>query len=675
MRAIHIGGNWGRNPMGIPQQPEDYYQFLRTLNINWAAINIGLHVSNSMDATVEKVYDNVSIPTFRDAPLRDAIRGFANHNINVMLTMAIETQEASRSNMPVNRWQFGDPNMPASDPNIKPENWPWSTNHPQYNQFTQSWWQSYTNEIVYFAKIAEQEGVKMFAVGAETDRLFRTRSGGVGQNNFKDYIKALVDSVRKYFSGFITYELHWSALADPAYYGPGSDNLWSDAGFDVVGISSYFKLVDQQPNRVLGVDELEAAWNNIFTNNLIPLQNRNPGKKIVFHEFGYNDALASPFNAIADEFIQKVFTDINGNGKDDGEEQQNNILEAFYRVNENRSRLISGTFLWDNYISSNSDWAGSFGAMRMCSIRNKLAQNSIAQWYGSYTPLPGIPILDSPANNSQNIPLNIELKWKHSADATQYIVHVSDDPNFGTLLMNPQDVYQNKLSAAGLQSNKSYYWRVKGKNSKGESGWSQIFSFSTILLPLPPVLESPPNNAQNIPTNPVLTWQSSLNATSYDLQVSENTSFNPLTVEVANLTQLNYQLTNLKNAKVYYWRVRAKNNSGVSGWSQNYSFQTVQAVGVKDEPIILATELFQNYPNPFNSSTTINYVLAEASYVVLRVFDSLGKELITLVNDYKQAGAYSCELKMDDGKLSSGVYFYTIKVGNYFKSAKMILLK
>lgn len=617
MRAIHIGGNWGRNPTGIPQQPEDYYQYLRTLNINWAAINIGLHVSNSMDATVEKVYDNVSIPTFRDTQLRDAIRGFVNHNINIMLTMAIETQEASQSNMPVNRWQFGDPNMPASDPNIKPENWPWSTDHPQYNQFIQSWWQSYTKEVVYFAKIAEEEGVKMFAVGAETDRLFRTRSGGVGQNNFKDYIKALVDSVRKYFSGFITYELHWSAIADPAYYGPGSDNLWSDAGLDVVGVSAYFKLVAHQPNRVLGIDELEAAWNNIFANNLVPLQNRNPGKKIVFHEFGYNDALGSPFNAIADEFSQKVFTDINQNGKDDGEEQQNNIFEAFYRVNENRSRLVSGTFLWDNYICSNNDWANSFGKMRMCSIRNKLAQNSIAQWYGSYTPIPGIPVLNTPANNSQNVPLNIELKWGHSSDATQYIVHVSGHPNFETLLINYQDVYQNKLSTTGLQSNKSYYWKVKGKNTRGESGWSQVFSFSTIILPLPPTLESPPNNAQNIPTTTEITWASSLNATSYDLQVSENPNFTPLFIEAANLIQLHYQLINLKNDKVYYWHVMARNNNGTSGWSQTFSFTTgaLPEIPVLEFPLNNAQNIPSNLELKWQGSTNSSrYTLQIAEF-------------------------------------------------------------
>lgn len=479
MRAIHIGGNWGRNPMGIPMQPPDYYQWLKSMSINWAAINIGLHVSNSMDNSVEKVYEGVQIPTFRDAPLRDAIRGFKARNINVLLTMAIETQEASQSAMPVNRWQFGDPNMPSEDSRILAGNWPWSTTHPQYASFTAAWWQSYTNEVVYFAKIAQQEGVKMFAVGAETDRLFRSRAGGGFTNHFQSQIKALVDSVKKYFSGLVTYEMHWSALADPAFYGPGSDYLWSDAGFDVVGVSAYFKLTAAQPSRVLGVDELEAGWNNIFTNYIIPLRNRNPGKYIVFHEFGYTDDLASPFNAVANEFVSRVFADGNSNQKDDGEEQQANIIDAFCRVNNARGRPVSALFLWDNSISSNTDWANSFGGMRTCSIRNKLAQSIITQEYISLTPLPSVPVPEYPPDNGSLLPQSIEFRWGASEESVTYELQVAEDIAFQNFTLNQAGLNTLTYNLAGLANSKRYYWRVRGKNEKGTGNWSAVFNFET----------------------------------------------------------------------------------------------------------------------------------------------------------------------------------------------------
>ena len=55
LRAIHIGGNWGSNPTGIPEQPPDYYQFLHELSVNIVGISICLHIENSVDSTVERV--------------------------------------------------------------------------------------------------------------------------------------------------------------------------------------------------------------------------------------------------------------------------------------------------------------------------------------------------------------------------------------------------------------------------------------------------------------------------------------------------------------------------------------------------------------------------------------------------------------------------------------------
>lgn len=97
---------------------------------------------------------------------------------------------------------------------------------------------------------------------------------------------------------------------------------------------------------------------------------------------------------------------------------------------------------------------------------------------------------------------------------------------------------------------------------------------------------------------------------------------------------------------------------------------------VSDDPhIVNEFVLYQNYPNPFNPSTTIGYKLPLSSWVTLKVFDMLGREVTTLVNEYKYAGRYYCELRVDNEKLTSGIYFYTIKAGNFFKSAKMILIK
>jgi len=84
-------------------------------------------------------------------------------------------------------------------------------------------------------------------------------------------------------------------------------------------------------------------------------------------------------------------------------------------------------------------------------------------------------------------------------------------------------------------------------------------------------------------------------------------------------------------------------------------------------------ELWQNYPNPFNPSTTIKYSVPEVSKVTLKLFNLLGEEVATLVNEEKVAGNYSIEF--DASSLTSGVYFYQLKASDYVSTKKMLLLK
>ncbi len=83
--------------------------------------------------------------------------------------------------------------------------------------------------------------------------------------------------------------------------------------------------------------------------------------------------------------------------------------------------------------------------------------------------------------------------------------------------------------------------------------------------------------------------------------------------------------------------------------------------------------LTQNYPNPFNPSTIIGYQLPAAGRVLIKVYDALGTELRTLVNETKAAGVY--EVTFDASKLASGIYFYKISAGSYTAVKKMILTK
>ena len=83
--------------------------------------------------------------------------------------------------------------------------------------------------------------------------------------------------------------------------------------------------------------------------------------------------------------------------------------------------------------------------------------------------------------------------------------------------------------------------------------------------------------------------------------------------------------------------------------------------------------LSQNYPNPFNPSTKIQYSIPSNQIVQLKIYDILGKEITTLVNKEQSAGTY--EVNFNANNLTSGIYFYTIKAGNYTDTKSMILMK
>ena len=83
--------------------------------------------------------------------------------------------------------------------------------------------------------------------------------------------------------------------------------------------------------------------------------------------------------------------------------------------------------------------------------------------------------------------------------------------------------------------------------------------------------------------------------------------------------------------------------------------------------------LYQNYPNPFNPSTIIHYEIPNDGLVTLKIYDELGREVKTLVNQYQNKGRY--DINFDASNLASGIYFYRIEAGNFIQTRKMLLLK
>ncbi len=100
------------------------------------------------------------------------------------------------------------------------------------------------------------------------------------------------------------------------------------------------------------------------------------------------------------------------------------------------------------------------------------------------------------------------------------------------------------------------------------------------------------------------------------------------------------------------------------------------STSVSEDPTLgvpLAYKLTQNYPNPFNPSTRIKYSIPERSQVTLKVYNLLGQEVATLINEEQPQGNYVA--LFEGNKLATGVYFYRLEAGKFKQTMKMLLLK
>jgi len=99
----------------------------------------------------------------------------------------------------------------------------------------------------------------------------------------------------------------------------------------------------------------------------------------------------------------------------------------------------------------------------------------------------------------------------------------------------------------------------------------------------------------------------------------------------------------------------------------------ISSININNENIVKSYILEQNYPNPFNPTTVISFQLSVAGQVVLKVYDVMGREVQTLVNESLKPGTY--QASFDASALSSGIYFYTLSAGEFSETKKMLMVK
>ena len=227
-----------------------------------------------------------------------------------------------------------------------------------------------------------------------------------------------------------------------------------------------------------------------------------------------------------------------------------------------------------------------------------------------------------------------------------------------------------------VQLDSVYTYRIQSKEGPG-GGWRTTWSNeATAYVPAVVPVELLSFSSSVIDNDITLSWTTATETNNSGFEIERNVISN----EVRNLSwekigfvdghgtttepqSYSFSDENLF-AGIYQYRLKQIDFDG--------TFEYSNTIEVEINPLSKFS-LEQNYPNPFNPSTTIQYAIADRQFVTLKVFDVLGNEVATLVDEYKTAGNF--EVEFDASKLPSGVYFYRLQAGSFVETKKLTILK
>jgi hypothetical protein len=325
------------------------------------------------------------------------------------------------------------------------------------------------------------------------------------------------------------------------------------------------------------------------------------------------------------------------------------------------------------YVMSGRAYATTY-KWRACA-KNDIGWGDFSPWWNVVTAMapPPVPVLIAPAQASSDQEAAPVFVWHPSATASAYRLQAAEDSLFTWCAV---DSVSNDTSwqSPALKIHAPYFWRVKAMNAGGESDWSEVSSFAT-LLPLPEKVcpGTPLNNARLGSMTIKFSWHvPQWEVKKYWFEIAADTLFMFRIID-SSVIDTTWEMPKFSGNQKYFWKVRALNAKGWGPFSDIFTF-SIGATSVEDDakvPDHFALE--QNFPNPFNPSTQIRFSIAAACPVQLKIFDILGREIAELVNERLAAGTYAVRWNAHD--FPSGVYIYRLIAGTYVSTKKLSLQK
>jgi hypothetical protein len=300
--------------------------------------------------------------------------------------------------------------------------------------------------------------------------------------------------------------------------------------------------------------------------------------------------------------------------------------------------------------------------------------------------LPDVAELVFPGHFAQEVNPIAELVWE-DVKADSYEIRLINKQTSDTVFTDASYTSSYTPEQA-LSDTTDFVWQVRSIVGGVNGAWGPRWEFSSGLYDFSvgaPSPISPDPGSEYVNLTPVFEW-SEVGADYYVISVSTDEpsnaksltgSQNETMVIFDETTDAKYRPEDTLDPETrYFWRVQAVKDGEEGNWSEVWEFTTPDEqlnVSTEQGEKPLQTSLAQNYPNPFNPSTQIEFTLAGAQHVSLRVYDMAGRQVATLIEGVVQSGRHSATFSANH--LASGIYLYRFISNTHQFTRKMTLVK
>lgn len=346
-RAVHNAGPWGSNPMHFKEQPQGYFDYLKALNVNWVGISPVWYLNSKSDDTLFPAppggLNNGQLQTWPDDELRIFIRRLRCQGFHVFLGLAARDVSVDGQ---YHRYEY----------------WP-----------TDRFQQSYTEFVLHYAQLAQDEGVELLSIGTEMDTAIHPHWAG--------WLQGLLAQVRAVYKGSLSYDQHYSAfLSGPRPAAAGDPHYWWELpedpkslwelDFDYIGLSVY------DLNLAAGGDNSEAAqtarWQEFFAQ--VKAAHERYGKPVLLLEVGQDNIDPADIGKPKAEAYARQSTAA-------GQQLQVNALKSLFKASDGYD-WYRGGFLWEYWVMDDAECQAATCRGIGFTTRGKPADAVVQKYYG-----------------------------------------------------------------------------------------------------------------------------------------------------------------------------------------------------------------------------------------------------------------------------------------------------